>query len=83
MPRRAISRNTWQRRAAQQAAIERSLSRYIRLVCGHVTTPDIDLAYSVWRTKAHRGKFYCENCDDWIAQKPFAEPVEDSDIPLF
>lgn len=50
-------------------------------MCGHVTTPDIDLAYRHYRTKAQRSQFYCETCDDWIDAKPPPAPPDYPDDP--
>lgn len=62
---------------AQQAAIERSLSRYIKLECGHYTTPDDQLFLS---GPPHPPKtLYCEYCDKWVFQMPkpiYAQPDE-------
>src|SRR5215475_2493040 len=69
------------RDAARYAAIERSLSKYIHLSCGHLTTLDTDLVYSHLRPQ--RGVSFCESCNQWVTVKrpPTTETV--SDTPLF
>lgn len=69
------------RDAAQRAAIDKSLSKYLHLVCGHYSTLDTDLFYSCYRPR--RGVTYCETCDKWVeVEKP---PKQDttSDTPMF
>lgn len=46
---------------AQKAAIEKELSRYIPLVCGHNTTVEVVILYGCF---GHVQPF-CETCGDW------------------
>jgi hypothetical protein len=78
-----IPRKTMQERLARQAVIERALSKYLPLVCGHFSTLDTDLSYSCYRPK--RGVTFCESCNDWVeVQKPPAPPeYPDNPAELF
>jgi len=66
---------------AKEAAIEKERSRYVKLDCGHMTTWDVDLLYSVWRPNKHVS--FCENCGDWKSFAPKPPPVIYPDVPLF
>lgn len=64
---------------AQEAAIERSLSRYVALSCGHVTTKEVMVLYAVFG----RVDTYCETCGDWFQLAPKNEPVILPEEPMF
>jgi hypothetical protein len=76
-----VSRRDLQQRMARQAAIERAISKYLFLDCGHKSTLQVDEGYSIWRPK--KGMTFCENCHDWVViSKPPAPPAI-PDTPLF
>lgn len=81
-PRR-YSRIQMQKDAARQAAIDRSLSKYLHLLCGHYSTLETDLFYSHLRPK--RGFTWCEICNDWveIARPPSPPTYPDDPAELF
>lgn len=69
-----------QRALARQAAIEKSLSKYLHLSCGHLQAYD---TFEVYRFAAKSGETYCENCEKTvkIAKPPKAAPL--SQEPMF
>jgi hypothetical protein len=79
--KRRVPVRTLQERMARQAAIERSMARYLRLVCGHYSTLEVDLFYSDARPK--KGMTWCENCHKWveIKQPPTGDTTPDQ--PMF
>lgn len=74
------------RERAQQAAIERSLSRHVHLTCGHYLTLDVIkiYAFAVLRDELGTIMIYCEHHDDFYYQvKSKPRKVENIDSPLF
>jgi len=69
-----------QRALARQAAIERQLSNYLHLECGHLQTYETFQAY---RFAAKVGVTYCEECEDTIkiAKPPKRPPLPET--PMF
>src|SRR6266403_4993086 len=67
--------------AAQKAAVEKSVSRYVPLLCGHGTYREIILIYSVFALT--RDSVWCEKCDKWTTLRPEREKVEYPEEPLF
>jgi len=69
-----------------RAAIEKEQARYIKLVCGDLTTREVQLAYSFWRPRG-RVKYFCEKCGKWayVMPKPKSGSVENTgnQEPLF
>lgn len=76
-----VSRRTLQERMARQAAIERSMARYLKLDCGHMSTLETDLFYSHMRPK--KGQTWCENCHDWVDISKPPPPTIYPDEPMF
>lgn len=78
MPRGYLPRGSAMSKA-QEAAIERELSRYVPLECGHLTTREVIIIYTCF------GKVdtYCETCEEWrdIAKK--SKPVPVPAEPMF
>ena len=69
-----------QRALARQAAIERQLSKYLHLSCGHLQTYE---TFQVYRFAAKSGTTYCEQCEKpmTIAKPPKRSPLPDN--PMF
>lgn len=69
-----------QRALARQAAIEKQLSKYLHLECGHLQTYE---TFQVYRFAAKSGVTYCENCEKTvkIAKPPKAAPLPQE--PMF
>lgn len=69
-----------QRALARQAAIEKQLSKYLHLSCGHFQSYD---TFEVYRFAAKSGETYCENCERTvkIAYPRKAKPLPET--PLF
>jgi hypothetical protein len=69
-----------QRALARQAAIEKNLSKYLHLACGHLQTYE---SFEVYRFAAKSGFTYCEECDDvmQIVKPPKQPPLPET--PLF
>jgi hypothetical protein len=76
-----VSRKDMQLRLARLAAIERSLSRYLHLTCGHYQTLETFDQYLVFRPK--KGWTFCENCNEnvEIAKPPKRPPLPEE--PMF
>jgi len=68
---------------AISALIEKKEARYIPLECGHYTTHEANVLYSSWRTKALKGKYFCETCGKWIKLRAKPKPVPITQEPLF
>lgn len=66
---------------AKEAAIEKQLSQYIVLVCGHFTTWEMDELFSFGRPA--RNKMWCEKCGKWKVKKPRPKTRELPSEPLF
>lgn len=61
-------------KAVRHVAIEKGLSRYIRLTCEHLTTREEQEFVVYWRPK--RGTYWCPQCNKWLsAQAPAPKPV--------
>jgi len=55
------------RRAAVQATYPRDVRPvYVHLACGHLTTKEAQVFFSVWRGKGS-ADLYCETCHAWVA----------------
>lgn len=76
---RAVPKRTMQERLARQAAIERAISRYLHLECGHYSTLETDLFYS--NARPRRGVTWCENCNKWVEIAKPPEPPKYPDDP--
>jgi hypothetical protein len=68
---------------ATEAAIEKALSRYILLACGHSTDFDVDAVYRIAGIACPRDKFFCEKCGKWVKPKPRAKRDPLPSEPLF
>lgn len=79
--KRRVPLRTLQERMARQAAIERAISKYLTLECGHMSTLEVDEGYSIWRPK--KGMTFCENCHDWVKIAKPPAPTPTPDTPLF
>lgn len=69
-----------QRALARQAAVEKQLSKYLHLSCGHLQTYE---TFQVYRFAAKSGVTYCEQCESpmQIAKPPKAAPIPQE--PMF
>lgn len=47
--------------------LPKSAFAYIYLVCGHITHPEEQEFYSIWKPK--RGLYYCEKCEEWVTKR--------------
>lgn len=74
------SRAEMQRALARQAAVEKQLSKYLHLSCGHLQTYE---TFQVYRFAAKSGVTYCEQCESpmQIAKPPKAAPIPQE--PMF
>ncbi len=43
---------------------ENQKSRYRKMTCGHYTDAITQERYSAWRPG--KGRWYCENCEEWL-----------------
>lgn len=67
-------------KSAQEAAIEKRLTGYIYLACGHLTTWQEDEFYRI--RSSPKDKHYCDKCGKWVKPAPkviYPDPAE----PLF
>lgn len=64
-----------QRALARQAAIEKSLAKYLHLSCGHLQTFE---TFEVYRFAAKSGETYCEICE---ATMKIAKPAKQPPLP--
>jgi hypothetical protein len=67
--------------ARQRAAIEKALSRYVRMTCGHLTSPEVIILYECFAPD--KISVFCENCEGWSSLLPRAPRVPLPDEPLF
>lgn len=69
-----------QRALARQAAIEKQMSKYLHLSCGHIQVFE---TFERYRFAAKQGKTYCEECDELvtIVKPPKKPPLPEE--PLF
>lgn len=68
-------------RYAREAAIERSLSQYFELSCGHFTIREDQLVWDF--AKPGRGKYWCETESKWVKAKPKPKVAKLPQEPLF
>lgn len=64
-----------QRALARQAAIEKSMSKYLHLECGHLQTYE---TFEVYRFAAKSGVSYCEECE---APRKIVKPPKRPPLP--
>lgn len=68
--------------AAQKAAVEKRLSNYLYLICGHLSTWEVDRIYSFGRPA--KNKSWCEECSKWVTIKQRVTTKEKyPDVPMF
>lgn len=80
-PAPARGPNHGQARAVKAAAIEKELSRYVRLVCGHLTTYEEIVRTRIWQPS--KGKEYCCTCGKWVKREIHKKPVDPDPEGLF
>lgn len=64
--------------------IPKSRWQYIELSCGHLTTPEEQESFRLWRPK--RGMYWCHHWPipcGWVKLPPKPKPKASSDVPLF
>lgn len=61
--------------------MEKSVSRYVPLLCGHGTYREIMLIYAVFALD--RDSVWCEKCQIWTTLKPRKKATEYPAEPLF
>lgn len=68
---------------AQNKAIEKTQSKYIRLICGHYTTWDAHLIYV--DAAPRKNCSWCEVCNKWVTIRTFVvkRNAEYPDEPMF
>ena len=60
--------------------MERRLSRYIHLTCGHLTTWETDMVYRMGGSP--RDKYFCEKHGRWVKAVKY-KPAPIPEEPLF
>lgn len=62
-----------------KAAIEKHFSRYIKLNCGHFTTPQEVEMWSCWCPDPKLS--YCDKCDEWVERHKYTAAIIPDDPP--
>lgn len=65
----------------REIMIEKWLTPYLEMTCGHYTHREAVERDSVWAPAKHL--FYCDKCDDWLEQKPKPKASDLPEIPPF
>ena len=72
-------KNVRYRSKAQSAAIEKSLSYYLELTCGHYIAKEVREIYKVFGSI----DIFCEICNNWMPPKEHVTKRDYPDNPLF